>query len=264
MNIIAQADMHTLREASEFSANLAFMGMPLKDLEKHEDEGIIPKDVPAVIYIYCGDLPIYQTNRFILTNIIRQRTEKVQISETFGKPNALFFGERTKVYTIQGMVLDSKGGKHGDYEYEWSAKLQYFYDNYLRGSELTKKTKENGNTPGIAVLKADGLSISGYPTQLSFNKSAEMQNYQQFNMTWIIDRDITERLLTSADPLTFKSPQIKGGKITTEQLNAYNKALQSGDRQKLLQFFKDNYTGEPVPDTIDNSIYADNIKPNFA
>ena len=237
MEIISLAKLETLRNAAKFSATLAYMGMSSKILDKPVDEGILPKDVPAVIYIYLAGIPIYQTNKFILTNVIRQRSEKLQVSETFGKPNVVFFGERTKIYTIQGVVLDAKGGKHGDYEYEWAAKLQYFYDNYLRGSVLTKKTKDA--ISGIAILKTAGLSIEGYPTQLSFHKSAEMQNYQQFNMTWIVDRDITERLLTSNDPLTFESPDMQNSYVTPRQVNAYNKALASGDRKLIAKFFAD-------------------------
>ena len=228
VGIVSDASLEALQNATKFAADMVNALTSITTLEKDVVSGIIPRDVPAVIYIYDGFSPIKQTNKFILSNVIRQRSEKFQLIETFGSPSLFFFGEKVKIYSIQGFVLDSGVDKDNNYDYEWAAELQYFYENYLSGSNLALAGT-------YAVLKANGLALTGYPIQLSFSKTADMENYQQFSMTWLIDSDVPEQLLVSGDPLNYGSAEYT--QLAKEDIMEYMAALDIGDRSRLATFF---------------------------
>ena len=128
--IQSQNTLEVLRAATGFSMDMINALTVGQSGEKDIVSGIMPHDTPAVIYIYDGYTPIQQTSKFILSTIVRQRSEKFQLMETFGSPSLFFFGEKVKVYSIQGFVLDSGVDKDNNYEYEWAGELQYFYEHY--------------------------------------------------------------------------------------------------------------------------------------
>lgn len=142
---------------------------------------------PAVIMVQStGDsITKFITNKFLLQSITKPRMERFQIVETFRNAHVYFFGERTKVYSITGELiegLDSTDPNNDDGtrdQYRWSTSLQTLYDNYLRGSQLASA----GN---IAILIFEKMMLKGYPLQLQIQRSVTTPYMTNFQMTWAI------------------------------------------------------------------------------
>jgi hypothetical protein len=162
---------------------------------------------PAVISIFnATDRRIkYMTKNFFLQSITKPKLERFQIIETFRESKLFFFGERTKVYTIQGMLieaLDSSYTNDNIYgelmavelgladvdrmfslrtrdQYRWSTSFQMFYDEQLRGTKLVEQNN-------IAGLFFERSSIIGYPVQLQLTRDTNNQYLVQFQMTWAV------------------------------------------------------------------------------
>ena len=157
------------------------------DIEKSHDIALEEIDAPAIIMIQSlGDSTIkYITNKFLLQSVTKPRMERFQIIETFRQARLYFFGERTKVYSITGQVLEAFDSQaaEGDTitrdQYRWSTSLQTLYDTALRGSQLAA----SGN---IATLIFEKVLLTGYPLQLQITRSVDSPFLAQFQMTWAI------------------------------------------------------------------------------
>lgn len=161
--------------------------------------GIYPINTPATIMILDnvtggnnkkGTIR-QQTNKFILQQISKPHNEKVQIIETFGKSHVFFYDERTRIYSIQGVMLDAfyQSGDFGDtpptasnrFRNMWALGFQDFYNNHLRGWMLKSKGK-------IAGLYTNGWLIKGYPINMIISKeSTTMPEGVTFQMNWVIE-----------------------------------------------------------------------------
>ena len=169
---------------------------------------LVLEESPAVILILdlTTGSAVFSSNKFILQSISRPKTEKFQIQETFGNSKLFFFGDRTKIYTIQGQLLeavnttdppltqpgttDANGGTAvmQDYmQFKWLSAFQTFYDTQLRGSLLAENNQ-------IAMLYAEGVLMKGYPIQLTTVRDGAQEFLAQFQMTWII---VEERIVNS-------------------------------------------------------------------
>jgi len=95
----------SLSTAINFGGSLGTLSFPFK----RPIESLCPINTPATILILSdpGSKIQYSTNKFILQSITKPHNEKVQIMETFSNSHLFFFGERTKIYTMQGVVLDA-------------------------------------------------------------------------------------------------------------------------------------------------------------
>ena len=102
------------------------------DIEKSHDIALEEIDAPAIIMIQSlGDSTIkYITNKFLLQSVTKPRMERFQIIETFRQARLYFFGERTKVYSITGQVLEAIDSQADEEDkitrdqYRWSTSLQ--------------------------------------------------------------------------------------------------------------------------------------------
>jgi len=125
-------------------------------------------------------------DKFILQSITENRTEKVQILETFDKnANLSFLGSVTKVYQISGTCIEANGGPIKNY-YKWASTLKHFYENYLRGTQLVKNKK-------IAVLAVQDNLFYCYPISLNISNNSTNQHLATFSMGMIV----TEQILTA-------------------------------------------------------------------
>lgn len=154
--------------------------------------GIEPFDTPTTIMVLkkSDSSIVYQTNKFILQSITKPQQERFQIIETFGKPHVFFYDERTKIYTLNGVMLDAfffdgyTGDQSHKYRNMWALGFQDFYNKHLRGYEL----KRVGH---IAALYVNGWLIKGYPIQFTISKeSTQMPEAVSFQMTWVIENEI--------------------------------------------------------------------------
>lgn len=160
---------------------------------KESAYSILTHEAPAVILVLEKNTSkiVFQTNKFLLQSITKPQQEKFQVIETFGKPHVFFYGERTKMYAIQGVLIDGfyrdeAGGLSTieQYKNKWSLSMQDFYNTELRGTRL----KDNGHVGAIYV---NGWLIKGYPVQLSIMKEAnQMPDAVTFQMSWLVEDEI--------------------------------------------------------------------------
>lgn len=161
------------------------------------------------------------TDKILLQNIQQQKTEKVQVTETFREfdPAIFFFGKRTVPYAFSGRLLNSDriDGKNNT---NWCAGFELFWDEHLRGTRLAEQNK-------IAIMIVDDELYEGYPISLSVNKNSMDEYTAGFSMSWIITNHTT--LLNSADLNKFMFY------MNDADVNAlYNKLLTQ--QQRLLMF----------------------------
>lgn len=220
--------------------NLTEAGMgPTTLLFKNPGLNIVSMETPAAIMILSKtDNSIqYQTNKFFLQTITKPRQEKFQIIETFGKPHLYFYGERTAVYNIQGILVDAFYESTPQpvtttaptttpdlaYRNQWATGFQNFYRNRLRGSQLNK-------TNSVAALYVNGWLIKGYPINLTIMKESQsMPDAVSFQMSWVI---VDEVLLHAAQTDNY----YKALKDSDQLVALFNK------KSKLLMQYSDIQT----------------------
>lgn len=125
-----------------------------------------------------------QTNKFFLSGFSVTSQERAQILETFGASALSFFGEKAKIYNLQGTAVDYAGQTKPSQYYHQSSIIK-MYDEMMRGTKLA----ENDN---IAVLSVHNHTIYGYPLNLSVNYNSSFQKTATFSMSWFV----TKHLLT--------------------------------------------------------------------
>jgi hypothetical protein len=125
-----------------------------------------------------------QTNKFFLSGFSVASQERAQILETFGVSALSFFGEKAKIYNLQGTAVDYAGQSNPSQYYHQSSIIK-MYDEMMRGTKLV----ENDN---IAVLSVHNHTIYGYPLNLSVSYNASFQKTATFAMSWFV----TKHLLT--------------------------------------------------------------------
>ena len=116
---------------------------------------------------------------FILQHIEDQRMEKQQIIETFGDTFIYFFGERPRVITLSGILMNTE-------DFNWRAQFWANYDKYLRGTKLVEQNAR-------CYLSYDTVVIEGYvlsagatddgenPYSIPFNMSLILTNYFEYS-----------------------------------------------------------------------------------
>jgi len=186
------------------SKNLANLINDVRSRQKPPIRNMAQKDAPAYITVVgydesiAGDFnsstakfgePTAISNKFFLQSIGEAQQEKSQILETFGEPLVLFFGERTRVYTLRGTFLDAKrvesAGLQDSVVYNWAAGFRKFYDERLRGTVLAEKNE-------IAILTVNDQVYMGYPTSLTINTDSRNPFTSSFTMSWVV---ISQRVL---------------------------------------------------------------------
>lgn len=116
---------------------------------------------------------------FILQEIDDQREEKQQIVETFGDDFIFFFGERPRVVTFNGILLNTE-------DFNWRAQFWSNYERHFRGTRLVE---ENARV----FLTYDTIILEGYPIScrasenvndpytVGFSMTMFLTNYQDFS-----------------------------------------------------------------------------------
>jgi len=245
------------------------------EIENSRDMNLTNIEEPAIITIVdnTGDIK-YITNKFFLQGITTPKMERFQIVETFKDSKLFFFGERTKIYNIQGQLLEAVNAeddallsepisldadkaatpdltklRQNRDQYRWSTAFQTFYTENLRGTKLAEKGY-------VANLFFERCTLTGYPIQLQLVHDANVQHLIQFTMTWAIlseaFRDnFTPQLYTPGEPknsadkanlATLKTDyllKIKKVKEAEEALIAVQKLTQNQGAAKQLRIKTD-------------------------
>lgn len=154
------------------------------------------------------------TNKFLLQAMQENRTERVQILETFGAPSILWFDEKTKVYNFAGVLLEAQRQEpivkltssrediiypwDEPYSYLWGQSFRQLWDQELRGTKLT----ENKNQCLLTLMNS---ILIGYPVTLSLQSNAASPATVNFQFSYICTRHISldEKAVRLFDPNTY-------------------------------------------------------------
>ena len=211
-----------LKEFRFESVDMSAAGLGTQNLLfKNPSLNIVSHETPSVIMILDKKTSkiTYQTNKFLLQSITKPQQEKFQVIETFGKPHLYFYGERARVYNIQGILMDAfydhlpeedtvtvgnSRASNLSYRNQWALGFQNFYNNRLRGTKL----KDAG---AIAALYVNGWLVKGYPISLSIMKESNtLPDAVTFQMSWVIE---SELLLNSAKTESNYAASKDGGQL---------------------------------------------------
>lgn len=131
--------------------------------------------IPLISESYTGaDRPAGGKGRvnvyadFIIQQINEERVEKQQILETFGDSFIFFFGERPRVLTISGMLVNTE-------DFSWRAQFMYNYEHFLRGSRLVQQNAR-------LFLSWDTIVVEGYPINVTATEAADNPYVVNFQM----------------------------------------------------------------------------------
>lgn len=163
-------------------------GIPIKLISESAVDW--PEDNKGRVDVYAD---------FIIQQISEERTEKSQILETFGDSFVFFFGERPRILSISGMLMNTD-------DFGWRGQFMENYEQYLRGSKLVERNAR-------LYLSWDTIVVEGYPINVSASEDAqnpytvnfEMQifltNYKDFGRIGITDFPAAPRDTRTFDAL---------------------------------------------------------------
>lgn len=127
---------------------------------------------------YDGEYrPIYTTSDFILENVNMQDAEKYQLIETFGENLIYFFGNRPKIYTFAGHLLNTL-------DLEWKNNFLSAYENYMRGTKCVE------NNARAYIIYEDSI-IEGYILNISLALNSANTNFCPFNFSMYVTNALT-------------------------------------------------------------------------
>jgi hypothetical protein len=90
----------------------------------------------------------YNYSNFIIQQITDSRQEKQQILETFGDSYIFFFGERPRVLSVAGMLINTL-------DFNWRTEFWHNYEHTLRGTKLVEQNAR-------IYLHWDDIIVEGY------------------------------------------------------------------------------------------------------
>ncbi len=114
-------------------------------------------------------------HNFLLRSISESRQEKAQIVETFGATFLYFFGERSTIKEVQGILLNTDN-------FNWKSEWLKNYNKYLRGSACVR------NRARLVLSYGDRL-VEGYLLSTTTSEMDEQPMMCPFSFTMFVTRD---------------------------------------------------------------------------
>ncbi len=111
-------------------------------------------------------------SNFLLQQVQEERMEKQQILETFGEAYIFLFGERARVITFQGVLLNT-------FDFNWEAEWWFNYDNFLRGTRCVENDAR-------AYISFDTTLVGGYIIGSNASKNAVDKNHVTFQFQMFV------------------------------------------------------------------------------
>jgi hypothetical protein len=133
-------------------------------------------------------------HNFLIQSVSHAVQEKMQIVETFGQDFVFFFGERSLVLDVRGLLINSS-------DFPWKSEWLHNYENYLRGTRCVQNRTR-------VYLHVDDRLYSGYLFQTSVSDSAELPHVCQFGFQMLVCAQVD---LTTATVRSFEDTRIVGG-----------------------------------------------------
>jgi hypothetical protein len=107
-----------------------------------------PIDRTVDINARRGYTTTYNYSNFIIQQIQDSRQEKQQILETFGDSYIFFFGERPRVLSVSGLLINTL-------DFNWRTEFWHNYEHILRGTKLVEQDAR-------IYLHWDDIIVEGY------------------------------------------------------------------------------------------------------
>lgn len=153
-------------------------GITIKE-DTYASMRVVKGDGETILLTDAGGFQGEQSNRktdvysnFMLQQVAEERMEKQQILETFGEPYIFLFGERPRMITFSGVLLNT-------FDFNWEAEWWDNYENYLRGTKCVENEAR-------VYLTFDETLVSGYIVASSASKNANDKNFVNFQFTMFL------------------------------------------------------------------------------
>jgi hypothetical protein len=172
-------------QAVQSTVRRPYRGIQIKDdiyavlSVRKPDGSAIPLTSSSAPYTWSGDKnegnwigQVRDYSDFILQRVEDQRMEKQQIIETFGDTFVYFFGERPRMITFSGVLMNTD-------DFNWRAQFWQNYDLFLRGTKLVQMNAR-------CYLSYDTIVIEGYPLSASAADDADNPYTVQFQMQMLV------------------------------------------------------------------------------
>lgn len=111
----------------------------------------------------------FNYSNFIAQTIVEGRQEKQQIIETFGDPYIFFFGEKPRILSVQGALMNTL-------DFNWKNEFWKNYEYYLRGTRLVEMDAR-------LYLYYDDQIVEGYILDAQAQHDANLPYHVPFNFT---------------------------------------------------------------------------------
>lgn len=109
---------------------------------------------------------------WLLQGVHEERAEKTQIVETFGDTYLYAFGQRPRVLSFTGLLLNTV-------DYNWRAIFWENWDKYFRATQLVRANAR-------MYIYFDEILVEGYPLNAAADQSSADGNVISFNFTFFV------------------------------------------------------------------------------
>jgi len=111
-------------------------------------------------------------DKFLLTNVSCQMTEKVQITEVFGDSEVIYyFGRQPLIFSFSGILIDSPDNN-------WFVEWVQMFSEIMRGSQLARNYE-------MLRIVLPNMAITGTMSAFSWNQDASRDTDIQFSFQFI-------------------------------------------------------------------------------
>lgn len=114
----------------------------------------------------------FNYSNYIIQRIEETRQEKSQILETFGDSYIFFFGERPRLLSVSGVLVNTT-------DFNWRSEFWFNYENVLRGTKLVEQNAR-------VYLFWDDIIVEGYMLGASARDDAETPYHIPFSFTLFV------------------------------------------------------------------------------
>lgn len=176
-------------EATEEQSNVR---RPLRGLVQGEDYYSVLKvvksngtPIPITNSSVAGNSAGYTSN-YLIQAVEEQRAEKSQIVETFGENFVYFFGERPRVMSFSGCLLNSE-------DFNWKTEFWKNYEAYFRGTKLIELDAR-------IYISFDDVLVEGYMLGANASMSSEDDHKIPFSFQMLLTNYHYLRAVTTKFP----------------------------------------------------------------
>ncbi len=205
-------------------------------------------------------------HNFILQSVQEQRSEKVQVIETFGDHFAFFYGQKPIIIGVSGFLFNTA-------DFNWKNEFLANYDRFLRGTRCAE-------TRTRVFMGWDDVLAQGYMLNVSINYDKDLPNVVPFQFSLLLTKPPIDLSNAAApldtptsdrsDPWTYRSlgdpsfdTRTKAGRAQAELAAAFDEledVLESQGFDVPDTNFKPEYLTQPESSTLVTLDSVGNVK----